>query len=156
MSSSEPPGLAAALAWRHLRIGWWALLLFLTIGIVLEGLHGFKIGWYLNVSNETRRLMLTLAHAHGVLLALVNVVFALTLRIFDRPQGRALTMSSRCLAGAPFSFLAGSCLAGLLFTKATRGWASSSSRSVRSRYLRLCLRSPRTYGPKIQTPTIDK
>ena len=30
---------------------------------------------YLDVSNETRRLMWTLAHAHGTLLAIVHVVF---------------------------------------------------------------------------------
>ena len=121
MSSSEPPDLAAALAWRHLRIGWWALLLFLTIGIVLEGLHGFKIGWYLNVSNETRRLMLTLAHAHGVLLALVNVAFALTLRTFDRPQGRALTMSSRCLSGATVLIPGGFLLGGIIIHQGDPG-----------------------------------
>ena len=26
---------------RHLRFGWWALLLFLTLGLGLEALHGF-------------------------------------------------------------------------------------------------------------------
>jgi hypothetical protein len=35
---------------------------------------------YLDVSNETRRLMWTLAHAHGTLLAIVHVIFALTWR----------------------------------------------------------------------------
>ena len=63
---------------RHLRFGWGLLLCFLTLGLVLEVLHGFKVGWYLNVSNETRRLMWTLAHAHGVLLGLVNIAFGLT------------------------------------------------------------------------------
>src|SRR5207245_9394239 len=65
---------------RHLRIGWWSLLVFATLGLVLESLHGFKVRAYLDVSNETRRLMWTLAHAHGTLLGVVNVLFGLTLR----------------------------------------------------------------------------
>lgn len=65
---------------RQLRFGWWALLAYLTLGIALEALHGFKLGWYLDVGNEMRRLMFTLAHAHGTLLALVNIAAGLTAR----------------------------------------------------------------------------
>jgi hypothetical protein len=65
---------------RHLRFGWWSLFGFLALGIVLETLHGFKAAWYLNVDVEMRRLMFTLAHAHGTLLALVNIAVGLTLR----------------------------------------------------------------------------
>jgi hypothetical protein len=65
---------------RHLRFGWWSLLLFAGLGLVLELLQGFKVRAYLDVSNETRRLMWTLAHAHGTLLAVVHVMFALTWR----------------------------------------------------------------------------
>jgi hypothetical protein len=68
---------------RHLRFGWWSLLVFLSLGLALETLHGFKIGWYLDVGNEVRRLMFTLAHAHGTLLALVNIVVGLTARNVD-------------------------------------------------------------------------
>ncbi len=72
------------LADRNLRFGWWSLLVFLSLGAILEALHGFKIGWYVDVGNETRRLMFTLAHAHGTLLALVNIVAGLTARIVER------------------------------------------------------------------------
>ena len=65
---------------KHLRFGWWTLGIFLSLGVVLESLHGFKVGWFLDVSNETRRLMFRLAHAHGTLLALVNIAAALTAR----------------------------------------------------------------------------
>ena len=65
---------------RHLRFGWWSLFAFLTLGVLLEALHGFKLGWYLNVDVEMRRLMFTLAHAHGTLLALVNIAAGLTMR----------------------------------------------------------------------------
>src|SRR5438552_1644405 len=65
---------------RNLRFGWWSLLIFLLFGGTLETMHGFKIGWYLDVGNEVRRLMFTLAHAHGTLLALVNIAAGLTAR----------------------------------------------------------------------------
>ena len=65
---------------RHLRYGWWSLFCFLSLGLLLEVLHGFKIGWYLDANQEMRRLMFTLAHAHGTLLGLVNIAAGLTLR----------------------------------------------------------------------------
>ena len=48
---------------RNLRFGWWSLLVFLSLGGVLEILHGFKIGWYVDVGSDMRQLMFTLAHA---------------------------------------------------------------------------------------------
>jgi len=83
---------------RHLKVGWWSLLLFLTLGMVLEALHGFKVGWYLNVSNETRRLMWTLAHAHGTLFSLIHLGFAATLA-----SGRATSGPWRGLVSALLS-----------------------------------------------------
>lgn len=65
---------------KHLRIGYWALALFVSLGLVLESLHAFKVGAYLDVENETRRLMWRLAHAHGTLLALLHVAYGLTVR----------------------------------------------------------------------------
>jgi hypothetical protein len=56
------------------------LLVYLFVGLLLEALHGFKFRWYLDVNNEMRRLMLTLGHAHGTLLALVNIAAGLTVR----------------------------------------------------------------------------
>jgi hypothetical protein len=65
---------------RHLRFGWWTLFLWLALGLILETLHGFKVGWLLDVGHDTRRLMLRLAHAHGTFLALVNLAAAFTTR----------------------------------------------------------------------------
>lgn len=94
----------------HLSVGWWSLLFFLSLGIGLEALHGFKVGWYLDVDQEVRRLMFTLAHAHGALLALVHVAFAATLHI-ARPGGWAVVFASRSLVIAgvllPAGFLLG-------------------------------------------------
>jgi hypothetical protein len=69
-----------ALFRRHLRVGWSAILVFAALGIALEVLHGLKVDAYVNLANETRRLMWTLAHAHGVLLGLVQLAFAFTAR----------------------------------------------------------------------------
>jgi len=99
------------LAHRHLRLGWWSLAVFLSLGIVLEALHGFKIGWYLDVSNATRRLLLTLAHVHGTLLGLVHLAFASTLSLRAPLVLPRASLASACLTGAgialPMGFLLG-------------------------------------------------
>jgi hypothetical protein len=96
---------------RHHRLGWWALLVFLSVGIVLETLHGFKIGFYLDPANRTRRLMWTLGHAHGTLLALVNIAFAAGLAQFGAWNERRLKLGSFFLLDAlvllPAGFLLG-------------------------------------------------
>jgi hypothetical protein len=74
----QPVEASDASRW-HIRFGWWQLLAFATLGLTLELFHGFKVGLYLDVSNETRRLMWRLAHAHGVLLGLVHIAYGLTL-----------------------------------------------------------------------------
>jgi vacuolar-type H+-ATPase subunit I/STV1 len=62
----------------HLALGWSMVSVFVLLGGVLETLHGLKIGWYLDLANESRRLLLTLGHAHGVLIGLLNVALALS------------------------------------------------------------------------------
>ncbi|TFG95271.1 MAG: hypothetical protein E4H11_05325 [Myxococcales bacterium] len=95
----------------HLRVGWWGLLFFLTTGALLEAMHGFKLGFYLDVSNEARRLTWTLAHAHGSLLAILNLVFASTLELVPEWSSASRVAASRCLIGAlillPMGFLLG-------------------------------------------------
>ena len=98
---------------KHLRIGWVGLLVFLTLGIVLECLHGFKVGYYLDVSNQTRRFMWTLAHAHGTLLALVNIAFAVSAHLMTAWSIREKTIASTCLLGATILMPAGFFLGGV-------------------------------------------
>jgi hypothetical protein len=92
----------------HLRVGWWSLFVFAALGLVLETLQGFKAPLYVDVSNDTRRLMWTLAHAHGVGLALVHILFALSLPALpgdprrDRLVSRGLTAASVLLPGGFF------------------------------------------------------
>ena len=99
---------------RHLRFGWWSLLCFLTLGIVLESLHGFKVGWYLDAAHSTRRLMWTLAHAHGVLLSLVHLAFAATLPHLAADTLRLARLASPSLMGASFLLPGGFFLGGVV------------------------------------------
>ncbi len=105
----QATGIPVDYARRHLRFGWWSLLCFLILGFALEVMHGFKIGFYLDVSSGTRRLMWTLAHAHGALLGLVHIIYAVCLRQFPdlatgsrRPISLSLIGASVLLPGGFF------------------------------------------------------
>jgi hypothetical protein len=106
--SSERPAVDHAVARRHQQIGWWSLAIFATLGLALETLHGLKIGFYLDVGNDTRRLLWTLAHAHGALVGVLHVLFGLTVR-----QAPASVLTSRCLTLAGLLLPAGFFLGGI-------------------------------------------
>jgi hypothetical protein len=94
---------------RHLRFGWWSLLFYLSLGLLLEGFHGFKVGWYLDPPQQTRRLMWTLAHAHGTLLAMVNLAFGMTVKLVPGWSAASRRQAAWWLLGAsvllPLGFL---------------------------------------------------
>lgn len=69
----EAGAAEAGLARVHRRFGWTALLFWMCAGLVIEGFHGFKLGGYL--LDPLRRELLTLAHFHGALLAVVNLAY---------------------------------------------------------------------------------
>jgi hypothetical protein len=98
--SEAAPDLRRRLARRHHLIGWWALLLFLSLGIALETLHGLKVGLYLDSAHRMRRLLWTLAHAHGTLLALTHIGFAAGLTQFGRWSEKPLRLASFLLIDA--------------------------------------------------------
>ncbi len=103
---------------QHLRWGWWSLAAFLSLGLVLEALHGFKLGLYLDVHNQTRRHMWTLAHAHGTLLGLVHIAFAVSVGALARgraPGELGLALPSRCLTAASLLLPGGFFLGGVWF-----------------------------------------
>jgi hypothetical protein len=112
----------AGLSRRHVRFGWWALFTFLLLGVVLDSLHGLKVGWYLEVANSARRLSWTLAHAHGTLLAVVNVIFGVTLDRAPAFSARSRQVASRCLLGATVIMPAGFLIGGLLPLDGDPGW----------------------------------
>jgi hypothetical protein len=116
--STEKPEIDPHRKWvlRHLRTGWIGLLVFLSLGIFLEALHGLKLNVYLDVRNSTRRLMWTLSHAHGALFSLIHLAFACSLSALGNREGKTLPVTnlltiSRCLIGAivllPLGFLLG-------------------------------------------------
>lgn len=84
----------------HLRLGWLWLAVFVAAGLVLEALHGMKVGAYLDLSQAPRRHMWTLAHAHGSLLGLVHLGLAATLHARPELDARAVRLGSRCLIAA--------------------------------------------------------
>src|SRR5437867_12041836 len=110
-SPAKPRPDLETLSRKQLRFGWFSLLVFLTLGVALEVLHAFKVGAYLDVSNSTRRLMWTLAHAHGAILSLVNIGFGASLHLLPAWEARLRDFASACLLSAtiliPGGFLLG-------------------------------------------------
>jgi hypothetical protein len=112
-----------------LRLGFWSLFGFAAAGLALETFHGFKAPFYLDVANDSRRLVWTLAHAHGVLLGGLNVLYAVAVRsmpelgVANRALiSRSLTASTLLLPGGfflgGFSFYAGDPGLGVLLVPA--------------------------------------
>jgi hypothetical protein len=91
---------------------------FTCLGLALKALHAFKLGLYLDVSNETRRLLWRLAHAHGALLGLLNVCHALATRQFPRLDD---WLVERCLLLALLLMPAGFLLGGIFIRGADPG-----------------------------------
>jgi hypothetical protein len=113
VDANSDDSLPSVVVRRHLRFGWLSLLVFLTLGLVLEALHGFKVQAYLNIMNETRRLMWTLAHAHGTLLALGNLGFAFSTSCTPSWSGRARAVASYALIAASLLMPCGFFLGGI-------------------------------------------
>ena len=113
--TADPSTTQADYARRHLRFGWWSLLVFASLGLLLETLHGFKIRAYVDVSNDTRRLMWTLAHAHGTLLSVLHVVFGLCLLTLPDLSARNLRLISTALIAASIVLPGGFFLGGIAF-----------------------------------------
>jgi GNAT superfamily N-acetyltransferase len=110
--SPTPPDLGTV-SRRQLRFGFYGLLAFVSLGVLLEAFHGFKLGFYLDVENEARRLSLRLAHAHGALLSLLHVVCALVTSSANAPPAAAAARSFSLLAAATVLLPGGFLLGGL-------------------------------------------
>lgn len=90
---------------RHLRAGWWGLALYVLLGAVLELLHAIKSPVFVDAGRETTRMLLRLAHAHGTLLAVVNIAYALTVKAHPaaaRPLASAALLAALVLLPAGF------------------------------------------------------
>lgn len=100
---------------RHIRFGWWSLLTFVALGILLESLLAYKVTWYLGEDYENiRRLMWRLAHAHGTLLSLVHLLFAMTVHLVPATiSQRGARFASPCFMAASFLLPGGFFLGGI-------------------------------------------
>ena len=114
MSSIEQPKTQRSLLLWHVRFGWWSFLVFVTLGLVLETLHGLKLGVYMDVANGTRRLMWTLAHAHGTVLSLVHVLFGLSAGLLGHVSANRLRFIASCLTAATVLLPGGFVLSGII------------------------------------------
>ena len=97
----------------HVQFGWWSLICFVLLGVTLEMMHAFKIGWYLDDDYGIRRLMWTLGHAHSALLSLVHVAFAATLFLLPDASRISVRAASRCLLAGSILMPAGFLLGGV-------------------------------------------
>lgn len=97
---TEARGAEEGLGRRHRRFGWTSLFAWMCVGLVLELFHGFKQAGYL--LDPLRRELWTLAHFHGALLSVVNLVYV---RWAEAP---GLTASAR--SRASWALIAGSVL----------------------------------------------
>lgn len=106
-SAEGHPDAALPLS-RMRRFAWCSLSIWLAFGLVLEALHALKVGWYLDVANETRRLQLSLAHSHGTMLALVALAFTANVGPVSHSRvaaaGRSLQLAAVLM---PVGFLLG-------------------------------------------------
>lgn len=86
--AATKPFASASPADLLLRQGWASIAVWMSIGLLLEGLLGYKIPAYLG--DPQRRELFRLAHAHGTLLGLLLVVAALVLE-----RGAAVPKAAR-------------------------------------------------------------
>ena len=94
-----------------LRTGIWLLAVSLPLGLTLEALHAMKVQVYLG--SALRRELWTLAHAHGNLLGILCLVFALlapTLLAEPRARQRVERLLSLGAVLMPLGFLLGGVL----------------------------------------------
>jgi hypothetical protein len=103
MNDSEPTP-------RSLRTGIWLLAVSLPLGLTLEALHAWKVQVYLG--SALRRELWTLAHAHGNLLGILCLVFALLgpRLVAGATQRRVDTWLSLGAVLMPLGFLLGGVL----------------------------------------------
>jgi hypothetical protein len=104
----DTPGTEEGLARLHRRFGWTSLFVWMTAGLVLESLHGFKAATYL--LDPLRRELWTLAHFHGSLLSVVNLAYVRWAEAPGLGAAARVTASRALVAGSvmmPLGFLLG-------------------------------------------------
>ena len=100
-----------------LRQGWIGVACWMAVGLLLEGLLGYKSPGYLN--DTQRRELLRLAHTHGTLLSAVLILAALTGARF----GASPQLAQRCLRIGAVMMPVGFLLAGVWHPEGDPGLA---------------------------------
>ena len=86
--------------------GWVSIAIWMSFGLLLEGLLGYKVPAFLE--DAQRRELFRLAHTHGTLLAIVLIGAALCGRLFEiRPPSVAVTALRLGAVLMPLGFLLG-------------------------------------------------
>jgi hypothetical protein len=101
------------------RFGWTSLAAWALFGLAIEAAHGFKLAAYLD--DSLRHTILRLAHAHGVILALVVLAFPATLAPETDDARTAHRTGSMLRAGA-LLIPAGFALGAIAPHEADPGW----------------------------------
>ena len=96
---------------RCLRFGWTSLTLWALFGLALEAAHGFKLAAYLD--DALRHTLLRLAHAHGVVLALVVLAYG---------RGAAAASAGRLLRAGALVIPVGFALSAIAPHEGDPGW----------------------------------
>jgi hypothetical protein len=71
--------------------GWSSVAFWMSVGLLFEGLLGYKIPAYLD--DQQRRELFRLAHAHGALLGLALVAASLSVRSFNKRLPRIASIA---------------------------------------------------------------
>lgn len=82
----------------HLRASLWSLTGFLAMGVALEAMVGLRVGAL--VDDPLRREFFRLGHAHGGLLALLNVALGWALERLATPHDWAVRIRLAAWSGA--------------------------------------------------------
>jgi hypothetical protein len=84
--------------------GWISIAFWMSFGLLLEGLLGYKIPAYM--SDPQRREMFRLAHTHGTLLGLILIAAVVTIRRINvKPPRSAMTALRIGAVLMPLGFL---------------------------------------------------
>jgi hypothetical protein len=104
------------------RFGWTSLAAWALFGLALETAHGFKLAAYLD--DSLRHTVLRLAHAHGVILALVVLAAAKAspLADDDGDRGRGARRTGMLLRAGALLVPVGFALGGIAPHEGDPGW----------------------------------
>jgi hypothetical protein len=106
------------------RFAWTSLAAWALFGLAIEAAHGFKLASYLD--DSLRHTVLRLAHAHGVILALVVLAFAASLPAGadhgDEDGVRAARRTGLLLRAGALLIPAGFALGGIAPHEGDPGW----------------------------------